>query len=235
LSAALRASGAWSATNVGPAGSSERGSPEPEGATGGLGPLTRARPRGAGRARGGGLAAQAAGLAALGAGACTPVPIVGYDAATTDAEAGAQPTDAGDAEAAAPPKRREWDAGVDDDAFPSSDQELELRMRHLLEAIAAGNPALAPDVLYPRDAWVRSRDASDPGKAWEKGVERARFVSFELGRAVAHVPVRARDLKKPIWRVKRSRLTYTIDDKTKHLDIAEMTAFRGAWYVTRLR
>ncbi|HRG99282.1 MAG TPA: hypothetical protein PLR99_23695 [Polyangiaceae bacterium] len=196
-------------------------------------------------------AAVVAGIAA--AGACTPVPIVGYDAATTDAEAGAQALDAGDAEAAAPPKRREWDAGVDDDAFPSSDQELELRMRHLLEAIAAGNPALAPDVLYPRDAWVRSRDASDPGKAWDhkvkpgflrdvaklhkrvKGMERARFVSFELGRAVAHVPARARDLKRALWRVKRSRLTYTIDDKTKHLDIAEMTAFRGAWYVTRLR
>ncbi|MBK6460438.1 MAG: hypothetical protein IPF92_05440 [Myxococcales bacterium] len=187
-------------------------------------------------------------------GACTPVPIVGYDAAiTADAEAGAQPLDAGDAEAAAAPKRREWDAGVDDDAFPASDEELELRMRHLLEAVAAGDPALAPDVLYPRDAWVRSRDASDPGKAWDhsvkpsflrdvaklhkraKGIERARFVSFDLGRAVAHVPAKPRDLKRPLWRVKRSRITYTIDDKTKHLDIAEMTAFRGAWYVTRLR
>ena len=194
------------------------------------------------------LAASAAG------GACTPVPIVGYDAAIPgDAEAGAQAVDAGDAEAAAPPKRREWDAGVDDDAFPSSDEELELRMRHLLEAVAASDPSLAPDVLYPRDAWVRSRDASDPGKAWDhsvkpsflrdvaklrkraKGIERARFVSFDLGRAVAHVPAKPRDLKRPLRRVKRSRITYTIDDKTKHLDIAEMTAFRGAWYVTRLR
>ncbi len=189
--------------------------------------------------------------------ACTPIPIVGYDAQVSDAEAGAAraSSDAGDAEAGAPTTpRKEWDAGVEDDAFPSAaDDELVLRMKHLLEAIAANNPSLAPDLLYPRDAWVRSRDNTDPGKAWDhkvkpaflrdiaklhkrtKSIERARFVSFELGHAVAHLPVKRRDLKRPLWRVKHSKLTFTIDDKVKHLDVAEMTAFRGAWYVTRLR
>lgn len=194
--------------------------------------------------------------------ACTPVPIVdhnvpsdaaveGGDGATTKSGPAG---DGGDAEAGSPPLRKEWDAGVDDDAFPSAaDGELELRMKHLLEAIAAGDPSLGPDLLYPRDAWVRAHDAKDPGKAWDhkikpsflrdiaklhkrtKGMERAKFVSFELGHGIAHVQVKAHDLKKPVWRVRRSRLTYSIDDKTKHLDISEMTSFRGAWYVTKLR
>lgn len=219
--------------------------------------MTRPVLRSSARAAGRGVLAVLAWSAAFAWSACTPVPIVSYDAAATDAEAGAfsamYALDGGDAEAGVPWRRKEWDAGVDDDAFPSADRELDLRMRHLLEALAAGDPALAPDVLYPRDAWVRSRDASDPGKAWDhktkpaflrdvtklhkrvKGMPRARFVSFELGNSVSHSPVKARDLKRPVWRVKRSRLTYTIDDKPKHLTIAEMTAFRGAWYVTRLR
>jgi len=187
---------------------------------------------------------------------CTPVPIVGYDAAIEDGgdAAARRAMDAGDAEAGPPTPRKEWDAGIDDDAFPSAaDGELELRMKHLLEAIAAGDTALAPDLLYPRDAWVRSHDATDPGKAWDhkikpaflrdiaklhkrtKGIERAKFVSFELGHGITHVQVKARDLKKPVWRVRHSKLTYSIDDKTKRLDIAEMTSFRGAWYVTKLR
>ena len=144
-------------------------------------------------------------------------------------------------------------AGVEDDAFPAASDELELRMRHLLEAIAAGDPALAPDLLYPRDAWVRAHDAHDPGKLWDtkvkpyflkdiqrlhksqKSMERARFVSFELGHALTHVQPRAHDLKRPVWRVRGSKLTFTIDDKPKRFVIAEMTAFRGAWYVTKLR
>ncbi len=189
------------------------------------------------------------------------MPIVGYDASEAGeggvgsswsafAEAGAP--DTGEAGARLP--RKEWDAGVDDDAQPGpADEELTTRMRHLLESIAQGDPALAPDVLYPRDAWVRSRDTSDPGKAWDtkvkpaflrdlqklhrrnKGIDRAHFVSFELGHTVVNSPARARDLKKPVWRVRHSKLTYTLDQKIKRIDIAEMTAFRGAWYVTKLR
>ena len=188
---------------------------------------------------------------------CTPVPIVSYDAAVLEAgldggDSAAPLTDASDAEAG-PKPRREWDAGVEDDAFPAASDELELRMRHLLEAIAAGDPALAPDLLYPRDAWVRAHDAHDPGKLWDtkvkpyflkdiarlhksqKSMERARFVSFELGHALTHVQPRAHDLKRPVWRVRGSKLTFTIDDKPKRFVIAEMTAFRGAWYVTKLR
>jgi hypothetical protein len=135
---------------------------------------------------------------------------------------------------------------------PTSD-ELPLRMRHLLEAIAQNNPDLANDALFPRDAYISTRDAVDPQKAWEKrlsgafhraverthkrmkGMENAKFVGFELGHSITQLTPKKHDFKRPLWRVKHSKLTFTIEGKERHLDIPEMTAWRGAWYVTRLR
>ncbi|MDB5214551.1 MAG: hypothetical protein JWO86_2478, partial [Myxococcaceae bacterium] len=37
---------------------------------------------------------------------------------------------------------------------PATSDELPLRMRHLLEAIAQNNPDLANDALFPRDAYI---------------------------------------------------------------------------------
>ncbi|MBX3205845.1 MAG: hypothetical protein KF764_12300 [Labilithrix sp.] len=173
-------------------------------------------------------------------------------AATPDAAALLKTVlDAGDDGAAA---RASDDDTLNDTAIPaSSGQDLDARMRHLLEAIAQDNPDLASDALFPRDAYMLVRDSTDPAKAWEKkvsngfrrsverthkrmkGVERARFVSFELGRSIVQITPKKRDFKKPLWRVKHSKLSFSIDGKTRHLDIAEMTAWRGAWYVTRLR
>lgn len=149
---------------------------------------------------------------------------------------------------------QEADAGIDDAAMPQgASEELAARMRHLLEAIAQNNADLAGDVVFPRDAYVASKDAPDPQKAWErklsngfrrsverthkrtKGIENAKFVSFELGHAIVQLTPKKRDFKKPLWRVKHSKLSFTIDGKPRHIDIAEMTAWRGAWYVTRLR
>ncbi len=146
------------------------------------------------------------------------------------------------------------DAGVDDLALPPApNEELLGRMRHLLEAITQNNPDLAGDVVFPRDAYMASRDSVDPQKAWEKrisalfrrsvdrthkrtkGIENAKFVGFELGHALAQLTPKKHDFKKPLWRVKHSKLTFTIEGKVRHLDIAELTAWRGAWYVTRLR
>lgn len=175
-------------------------------------------------------------------------------------KSGAAPVDAGDA--AADAAHADAGDGGDPDASASildtimpqpASEELSSRMRHLLEAIAQDNPDLAGDVLFPRDAYISTKDATDPQKAWEKklsgtfkkaverthkrskGIENAKFVSFELGKSVAQVAPKKRDWKKPLWRVKHSKLTYTVDGKTKHIEIAEMTAWRGAWYVTRLR
>jgi len=136
---------------------------------------------------------------------------------------------------------------------PVTSEELPLRMRHLLEAIAQNNPELANDALFPRDAYISTRDSADPQKAWEKrlsgafhraverthkrmkGMEGAKFVSFELGHSITQVSSKKYDFKRPLWRVKHSKLTFTLEGKERHLDVAEMTAWRGAWYVTRLR
>jgi hypothetical protein len=151
------------------------------------------------------------------------------------------------------------DAGptIDDVALPqASGDELDARMKHLVEAIAQSNADLAGDVLFPRDAYIQTRDSTDPQKAWEKKVHssfkrsvdvlhkktkgasqegQAKFVSFELGHSVVQITPKKKDWKRPLWRVKHSKLTFSIDGKQRHLDIAEMTAWRGAWYVTKLR
>ena len=146
------------------------------------------------------------------------------------------------------------DSGVDDLALPPPiNEELLARMRHLLEGIVQNNPDLAGDVVFPRDGYISSRDTVDPQKAWEKrvsglfkrhverthkrtkGIETAKFSAFELGHAIQQVAPKKHDFKRALWRVKHSKLSFTIDGKLHHVDIAEMTAWRGAWYVTRLR
>ena len=148
------------------------------------------------------------------------------------------------------------DAGptIEDVAMPkASGEELDMRMKHLVEAVAQGNADLAGDVIFPRDAFLQTKDSQDAAKAWEKkvqgsfkrgveglhkkmkGAEGAKFVSFELGHSVVQITPKKKDWKRPLWRVKHSKLTFTIDGKQRHLDIAEMTAWRGAWYVTKLR
>jgi hypothetical protein len=170
--------------------------------------------------------------------------------------------DGGDSALLARPKDSGTEGGAHADGGPSPDdlllpqlgtEELSARMRHLLEAIAQNNPELANDALFPRDAYITTRDAADPQKAWEKklsgafhraverthkrtkGMENAKFVSFELGHSISQLTVKKHDFKRPLWRVKHSKLTFSIEGKQRHLDIAEMTAWRGAWYVTRLR
>lgn len=156
--------------------------------------------------------------------------------------------DAGDASVSAA------DAGPDDAMMPhASNEELGGRMKHLLEAISQNNADLASDCVFPRDAFVATKDVPDPQKAWDKkldsafrrsvekthkrthGIEGARFVSFELGTTISQLSPKKKDFKKPLWRVKHSKLTYTVEGKTKHIDVAEMVAWRGSWYVTRLK
>jgi hypothetical protein len=141
-----------------------------------------------------------------------------------------------------------------DDVLPSTESdELPARARHLLEAIAKDNADLATDMLFPRDAWLASRDVSDPGKEWSKRVanpfrrgvhalarrssnlDRAQFVSFDLGRAISQETPRRHAWKKPLWTVRESRLTFVIDGRTRTIRVREMVAWRGAWYVTHLR
>jgi hypothetical protein len=143
--------------------------------------------------------------------------------------------------------------GPPDDQLPSASDGMAVRARHLLEAIASDDAALASDILFPRDGWTATRDATDPGKDWDRRVaspfrravhvlsrrhedySRAQSVSFELGPAVAQETLRPRGWKKPVWTVHGSRVTFVVDGRTRTLPLRELTAWRGEWYVTRLR
>ena len=154
----------------------------------------------------------------------------------------------GSSEASAPG----WaDAAPADDTIPAtSSDELTARARHLLEAITKDDADLASDIVFPRAAWLGLRDAADPAREWDKKVDRpfrralhalsrraegAQFVSLELGRAVVQESLTRHGWKKALWSVHGSRLTYVVDGHTRTVSIREMTAWRGAWYVTRLR
>jgi len=147
------------------------------------------------------------------------------------------------------------DAGiiVEEPAPALDNADLTLRGRHLLEAIAHGEPKLAADIVYPRDAYIATKDQPDPGKQWDKKVypiferdvatlrkrlhvpENAQFVSFELGPTIAQSPVKKRDLKQPVWRVRHSKLTFAVGGKPQRIEIAEMSGWHGAWYASKLR
>ncbi|MGH7296150.1 MAG: hypothetical protein ACRELB_14500 [Polyangiaceae bacterium] len=146
------------------------------------------------------------------------------------------------------------DGAPPDDSIPAtSSDELTARARHLLEAIAKDDPDLAADILFPRDGWLATRDAADPGKEWERhvatpfrravhadgrhhdGLDGAQLVSFELGHAIVQATPKKHGWKNPLWIVHGSRLTYLVDGHTRTFGVREMTAWRGAWYVTRLR
>lgn len=146
------------------------------------------------------------------------------------------------------------DAGYDDGAMPSAvDDDLQQRMRHLLEAVSQNNPDLANDALFPRDGFIQAKESADPQKAWDKGiqssyrraverqhnklkgVQNAKYTGFELGHSIVQLTPSKKNFKKPLWRVRHSKIKFTVEGKERTLDIAEMTAWRGAWYVTKLR
>ncbi len=146
------------------------------------------------------------------------------------------------------------DAALVEDAVPSgTSTDLVPRARHLLEAVVQDNPDLATDLLFPRDAYSIAREGDDPGKQWElklvpsyqrdvhtlhkrlKGSTAAVFVDFEIGHTIQQITPHKKEWKRPLWRVKHSKLTFTLDGKTEHIDVAEMVAWRGAWYVVKLR
>jgi hypothetical protein len=199
-----------------------------------------------GACRSGRVAAGAteAGIAATGTAAATAA----SEAARGDAADG----DAPRAEAAAPAAGSP-SSPPDDAAPPVAGGELTGRVRHLLEAIGRDDATLAADILFPRDGWMATRDAPDPGKDWDRhvaapfrkglhalgrrhhGLDHAQLASIDLGASVTQTTPRRRGWKKALWTVQGSRITFVVDGRTQTLAIREMTAWRGAWYVTRLR
>jgi len=194
------------------------------------------------------------GLALLALSFLLPAALGGCRDSHGEAASDAAPADAGGDGRATGALAVALDAAPPDDSIPpTSGDDLTARARHLLEAVGKDDPDLATDILFPRDGWLATRDAADPGKEWEKHVagpfrksvhasarhhaeiDRAQFVSLELGHVVVQSIPRRHGWKRPLWTVKGSRLTFLVDGHTRTLSVREMTAWRGAWYVTRLR
>ncbi len=171
----------------------------------------------------------------------------GADAGAGAGDAAAVAADGAQPEAAAP------DAGPTADSLPpQSMDELTTRVRHLLEAISRDDPSLASDIVFPRDAYIAARDSPEAGKLWDDkvmgafqrhvhalhkrtpGVERAQFTSFELGKPITQVVPKRRDMSMPLWRVRHSRLLFTVDGKPHHIDLTELMSWKGAWYLLSL-
>jgi len=190
-------------------------------------------------------AALAAGCAVAGCRGLHHGPVAGPDAGPHDAGVDAKAGAARDGAAAD-------EAPADDSIPPTSSDELTARSRHLLEAIAKDDATLAWDILFPRDGWLATRDTADPGREWEKreagpfrraihalsrrrkDAGAAQFVSFELGHSMTRVPTEHHGWIKPLWTVTGSRMTFVVGGRTRTLAVREMTAWRGAWYVTHL-
>jgi hypothetical protein len=140
-----------------------------------------------------------------------------------------------------------------DDLPDAGSADLDVRAKHLLEAIAQNDASLAADIVLPRDAYMAARDAQDPGSLYESkfktgfathvarvhrhehGIDRAVFVSFDLGQIPSRVTPKKHEWKEPLWHTTRSTLTFTIDGRVHRIEVAEMIAWRGNWYVSHLR
>ena len=154
---------------------------------------------------------------------------------------------ASEAEAVPPPQTSFEDFP---DAGPA---DLDVRGKHLLEAIAQNDPSLAADIMMPREAYIAARDAQDAAALYEskfktsiathisrihkkeKGVENAVYVSFDVGQSTTRVVPKKHEWKEPLWHATRSTLTFTIEGRVHRVEIAEMVAWRGNWYIAKLK
>jgi hypothetical protein len=146
------------------------------------------------------------------------------------------------------------DGGPSKEALPAyPTDELTIRARHLLEAIKKDDPTLATDIVFPRDAYIEAKDASDPGKQWDdkvmgafqkqvhalhkraQGIEHAQFTGFELGQPIGQVVPKKHDMTMTLWHVRHSRLEFTVEGKPLRFDLGELMSWKGAWYVVDLR
>ncbi len=192
-------------------------------------------------------AAWRAALVACALGGCKAGPV------SRGADSGAKPDANADVGEAAAPAVDAAPLPPDDSVLPPTGDELTARAGHLLEAISQDDATLAGDILFPRDGWLATHDTPDPGKDWESHVatpfrrtvhalsrqqrdrSHTQGVSLVLGGAIRQTTPRRHGWKKALWTVSGSRLTFIADGRTRVVTIHEMVAWRGAWYVTRLK
>ncbi len=133
-------------------------------------------------------------------------------------------------------------------AAPIVPDDVTVRAKHLLEAIAQGDANLASDILLPRVAFAAIRGGKATSRRWTneiasrfkrdvalahrqlRGANDVRFVSFRITPNKRLKTKQAQ--KQPTG---RAQLTFAIKRQLHKIDVAEMILWQGAWYVLRLR
>ncbi len=183
----------------------------------------------------------------------------GIQAATSgDALPGAAHSDASGLADAGASDASPHDAALvtdDETVVPMTSEEWVTRSKHLVEAVAADNPELAIDFLLSKDAYTQlyaEYAKKDATRAWERHMKKpferaihrlhrrrhskdAKFGRFELGTRLVKGPVGKGKQRRHVWHARGSRIFYTIEGREHHIAIREMIAWRGAWYISRLR
>lgn len=135
---------------------------------------------------------------------------------------------------------------------PRQSDELTLRMRHLMEAIANDNADLGRDLLYPRKAFLKAHEGKDTAKLWDDtiygafkkevhrlhtkipGIARATFQSYDVGQVASDVPPRAREWVSLTHHARHGKLILIVDRKPVVIPIGELVAHNGYWYLVKL-
>jgi hypothetical protein len=134
---------------------------------------------------------------------------------------------------------------------PLASADLDLRAAHLLDAIAANDPATADDFFFPKAPFIPLKDVSDPAQYFDQllatyhrdiralHAERkdwagVTFVSFELGTTPTWVAPGKEYNKIGYFRTFGGKLRYRIGEKVKELAVSTIISWDGRWYVTHL-
>jgi len=129
--------------------------------------------------------------------------------------------------------------------------DLKEKIRKLWEAIVRGDPGLAADTFFPRDAFLLVKAIADPGRYYHQlrrrfdkdirdlhartpDLERALFDRFELARRGGFVAVGEEANRLPYWASRHSFIHYRVGQARKRIEVRVLITWDDRWYVIHL-
>jgi len=129
--------------------------------------------------------------------------------------------------------------------------DLQAKARRLWDAIVHDDPALAGDVFFPREPFLRIKDMAEPGSYYDRlrarfehdvhalhastpDLDRAVFGSLTLGHRGGYVRVHDEGNHLPYWAARHCRLNYSVGKQQRSLEVRVVIAWEQLWYVIHL-
>jgi hypothetical protein len=123
--------------------------------------------------------------------------------------------------------------------------------RRLFAAIVADDPALATDVFFPRDAFLRVKAMAKPERYYDRlvrrfasdvhalhralgGAQEPAFERLELTRRGGWVRVGEEGNRLPYWASRHARLHYRVGSERRSLEVRVLISWGDRWYVIHL-